>query len=160
MVCSVENFLLFNRLNVLRADITCVLDNGIGGAARSTQSVTLYMTVNVLPQSLHNSPTVRGDSPAGEATIPERIQFPVPEHVLPLSHHQPIEAGKTLPQNREDVSHASTEDPHLALLRADESMRRIASIEGSNAWEKALERIKWVMDTLSPIAEVRVIPFC
>ena len=145
----------------MRADIPCVLGNDIGGTARPIQSVTLYMTVNILPQSLHSSPTARGDSPAGEATILGRVQIPVPEHVLPLSHHQPVEAGKTsMPQNREDVPRASTEDPHLALLRADESMKRIVSIDGSNTWEKALERIKWVMDTLGPIAEVRVIPFC
>ena len=159
MVRFFENFLLLDRLNVLRADIHCVLGNGIGRAAQSTQSVTLYMTVNILPLSLHNSPIVRGDSPAGEAAIPERVQSPVSEHALPLSHHQPVEAGKSMPQNREDMSHASTKDPHLALLRTDESMKRIP-IDGSNTWEKAVERIKWVMDTLGPIAEVRVISFC
>ena len=160
VVRFVENIFLFDRLTVLRADIPCVLRNCIGGPARLTQSVTLYMMVNILPQSLHNSPTVRSDSPAGETTIPERIQFPVPEYVLPLSHHQSVETRKTIQQNREDVSHASTEDPHLALLRADESMKRIVSTDGSNTWGRALERIKWVMDTLGPIAEVRVIPFC
>ena len=160
MVRFVKNFLLFNQSNVFRADIPCVLGNAIGGAARSTQSVTLYMTVNILPQSLHNSPTVRDDSPAGKATIPERIQSPVPERILPLSHHQLVKAGKTMPQSQEAVSHASTEDPHLALLRADESIKRIVSIDGSNTWGKALERIKWVVDTLGPIAEVRFVPFC
>jgi hypothetical protein len=65
-----------------------------------------------------------------------------------------------MPQSREDVSHTSTEDPYLALLQADESMKRIVPTDGSNTWEKAVERIKWVMDTLGPIAEVRVIPFC
>ena len=64
-----------------------------------------------------------------------------------------------MPQNREDMSDASTKDPHLALLRADESMKRIVPIDGSNTWEKAVERIKWVMDTLGPIAEVGVTPF-
>jgi hypothetical protein len=153
VVRFVENFLLFNQLNVSRADIACVLGNGTGGAAR----VTLYITVNITSPSLHNSPTVRDDSPAEEATIPGRIQFPVPEHVLPLSHHQPVEIGNTMPQSREDVP-PITKDLHLALDRADESMKRIVPIDGSNTWEKAVVRIKWVMDTLGPIAEVRVYP--
>ena len=159
MVRSVENFLLFIQLNVSRADIPCVLGNGTAGAARSNQSVTLYITVNIKPPSLHTSPTVRDDPPAEGATIPGRIQLPVPEHVLPLSHHQPVETGNIIQQSREDVSHASTKDPHLALLRADEFMKNIVPIDGSHTWEKAVERIKWVMDTLGPIAEVRVIPF-
>jgi hypothetical protein len=162
VVRFVENYFLFNQLNVPRADIPCVLGNGVGGAARSAQSVTLYITVNVIPPNLHNSPpsipTVDHDSIA-EATIPRRIQFPVPEHVSPLSHHQPVGTSKTTPQSQEDVSHASIKDPHLALLLADESMKRIVPIDGSNTWEKAVGRIKWVMDTLGPIAGVRVIPF-
>ena len=65
-----------------------------------------------------------------------------------------------MPQSLEEMLPTNTEDPHLALLRADEAMKRIVPIDGSNTWEKAVGRIKWVMDTLGPIAEVRVIPFC
>ena len=155
----VVNSLLFNRLDILLADIPCVLGNGTGGAARPTQPVTLYITVNIKPPSLHHSPTVRVDTPAEEATIPGRVQLSVPEPILPLSHHQPVETGNAMPQSLEDVSHTSTEDPHLALHRADESMKGIVPIDGSNAWEKAVRRIKWVMDTLGPIAEVGVTPF-
>ena len=39
-----------------------------------------------------------------------------------------------------------------ALHDAEEVM---ATINVSKTWEGALERIKWVMDTLSPVAEVR-----
>jgi hypothetical protein len=160
VVRFVENSFLFNQLNVPRADIPCVLGNDVGRAARSTQPVTLYITANVIPPNLHNSPpsipTVDHDS---MATIPGHIQFPVPEHVLPLSHHQPIETGNTMPQNRDDTHATSTKDPHLALHWADESMERIVPNDGLNTWEKAVGRIKWVMDTLDPIAEVSVIPF-
>jgi hypothetical protein len=48
---------------------------------------------------------------------------------------------------------------HLALDRADEAVNRIVPIERSNTWEGAVGRIKWVMDTLGPIAEVSVLPF-
>ena len=44
---------------------------------------------------------------------------------------------------------SSTEN---ALKIANEAM---AAIKLSDTWEGALERIKWVMDTVSPVAEVR-----
>ena len=160
MVRFVENSLSFNQLNISRADIPCVLENDFGEAARSTQPVTLYITINITP-NLCNSPpcipTEDGDSPAEEATIQGRIQFP--EHLLPASHHQPVETGNTMPQSQEEMSSTSTRNPRFALHRADETMNRIVPIDRSNTWERAVGRIKWVMDTLGPIAEVRVIPF-
>ncbi len=149
-------------MNVSLADIPCVLKNDVGEAARSTQPVTLYITVNITPPNLFNSPpsipTEDDDSPAEEATIPGRIQVPALEHLLPLSHHQPFETGNTIPQSPEEMSPTSTKNPRFALDRADEAMERIVAIDRSNTWEKAVGRIKWVMDTLGPIAEVRLIP--
>jgi hypothetical protein len=154
---------LVDQSNISRADIRCVLGNGVVGAARLTQPVTLYITINITPPDLYNSPPSiparYDDSPAEEATVPERIQFPAPEHLLPLSHHQPVETGNTVPQSREEVSPANTKNTRSALHRADESIKRIVPIDGSNTWERAVGRIKWVMDTLGPIAEVRVAPF-
>ncbi len=46
--------------------------------------------------------------------------------------------------------------PHFDLHRADENMK---SIERSNAWDRAIGRIDWVMNTLRPIVEVCTIPF-
>ena len=146
-------------MTISRADIPCVLEKGVGGAARSTQPVTLYITVNVTPPNPHPVPTEGDNSFATEATIQGRIQFPTPEHFLPLPYHQPVETGNIMPQSLEEVSPISTENPRLALDRADEAMNRIVPIDGSNTWEGAVGRIEWVMDTLSPIAEVRVTPF-
>jgi hypothetical protein len=159
VVRLVENSLSFNQLNISRTDILCVLKNDVGEAARSTQPVTLYIAVNITPPNLYKSPSIPiedDDSPDEEATIPRRIQFPTPEHLLPLSHHQPVEIGNTMPQSQEEMSLISTVDPHPALHRADESMKRI---DRSNTWERAVGRIKRVMDTLGPIAEVRVMLF-
>jgi hypothetical protein len=156
-----ENSLSSNQLNTSRADIPCVLENGGGEAARSTQPVTLYITINITPSSLYNGPPsipIEDDnSPAEEATTPGRVQFPVPEHPLPLSHHQPVETGNTMPQSREEVSPISPKSPPT-LHRADEAMKRIVTIERSNTSGRTVGRIKWVMDTLGPIAEVRVMP--
>jgi hypothetical protein len=163
VVRFVENSLSFNQLNISCADIPCVLENNLGEAALSTQPVTLYITINITPPNLCNSPpcipTEDDDSPAEEVTIPGpagRIQFPVAEHLSPLSHHQPVETGNTMPQSQEPTS---TKSPRFALDSADESMKRIVPIDRSNTWERAVGRMKWVMDTLGPIAEVRVMPF-
>ena len=84
------------------------------------------------------------------------ITVDVIPHPLPLSRHQAVEAGNNKPQSREEASPASTKDLRLALDRADQAMKQI---DRSNTWEGAVGRIKWMMDTLSPIAEVRIIPF-
>jgi hypothetical protein len=162
VVRFVENSVSSNQLNISHADIPCVLENNIGEPATSTQPVTLYITVDITSPDLCNSPpcipTEDDDSPAEAATIPGRIQFPVPEHHLPLSHHQPVETGNAMPQNLEEMSPASTKDHRFALDRAHESTKQTVPIDRSNTWEKAVGRIKWVMDTLGPIAEVRVVP--
>ena len=159
-----ENSTSCNQLNIPRADIPCVLENNVAEAARSTQRVTLYISVKITPLTLYNSPpsipTADDGSPAKEAPIPGRIPFPTPEHPLRLSHDQPIETGNNKPRSREEASPSTgtggTMNPRLALDRADEAMK---PIDRSNAWEGAVGRIKWMMDTLSPIAEVRIIPF-
>jgi len=159
---------LFNRLNISRADIPCALENVIGETARSIQPGTLYVTVNIKPPTLHNSPvnppsipTVDDGSPAEEARIPARTQTPSPEHPLPLSDHQPVEASNNEPQSREVASPASTKDLRLAqaLDQADEAINRVVPTDRSNTWEGAVAKMKWVMDTLGPIAEVSVMPF-
>jgi hypothetical protein len=158
-----KNFLSSSHLNISRPDIPCVLENGVGGVARSTQPVILYITVNIAPPNPYNSPpnipTESDVSPATGATLPERIQFPAPEPLLPSSHHQPVETGDTMPQSREEMSPTSAKNPRVALRDADKVMERIVPVDRSNTWENAVGRIKWVMDTLSPIAEVRIIPF-
>jgi hypothetical protein len=128
------------------------------------QPVTLYVTVNIItPPTLYNSPpsipTADDGSPAEEAPLPGRTQSPSPEHPLPLSHHQPVEAGNNNPQSREEVSPASIKDLRLALDQAEQDMNRSIPIDRSNTWESAVGKIKLVMDTLGPIAEVSVMPF-
>ena len=154
----VGSSLLFNQLNILRADIPCVLESDVEGAAWSTQPVMLYITINITLPNLYNStiPTEDDDSQAEEATISRRIQLPAPEH---QSRHQRVEIGNTIPQSREEIAPTSTKNPRFSLHWADKLMKRTVRIDRSNTWERVVGRIKWVMDTLSPIAEVRVIPF-
>ena len=129
-----------------------------------TQPVTLYITVKISTPNLYKGlpsiPTEDVSFPPEETTMPGRIQSPTPDHLLLPSHHQPIETGNTLPQSLEEILPTDTKNPRLVLHRADEAIMRIAPIDGSNMWEKAIGRIKWVMDTLGPIAEVCALPFC
>jgi hypothetical protein len=161
VVRFVQNSLSFNQLNISRADIACILENDAGEAARSTQPVTLYITVNITPPNLYNSPSSiqleDGGSRTEKATIPGRIQSPAADPPLPLPHSLPVRTGPPMPESREGMS--PTEDFLFALDRANESMKLIIPIDRSNTWERAVWRINWVMETLSPIAEVRVTPF-
>jgi hypothetical protein len=160
-VYLVENSLSFNHnhLNISCPDIPCVLENSVGGAARSTQLVTLCIMVNITPPNLYSSlSSIPTEDHTQEVIIPGRIQFPAPKQFLPLSHHQTVEsqAGHALPRSREKMSPTSTKDPRTALDWADQPMKRI---DRSNTWEGAVGRIKWVINTLSPIADVYAVPF-
>ena len=159
VVRFVQNFLLICQPNVSHADIPCVLENVVGEAARPTQLITLYITVNITPQNLYNRPSTKVDDSPAEDTIPERILFPAPEHFSSPSHRQPVESGNTISQSREEMLPIRTRNPRFALHLADKVMKRIVRNDQSNTWEGAVGRIKWVMDTLGPIAEVRVINF-
>ena len=86
-----------------------------------------------------------------EAIISGRIQFPAPEHLLPLS--------RTILQSREEMSPTNAKNPRFALDQADDTMKWMVLTVRSSTWEGAVGRIKWVMDTLGPAAEVRVLPF-
>ena len=133
-----------------------MLENDVGDTARPMQPAALHTTVTITPPTLNNSPpslpTDDVDPSADEATLPGRIQSTSTERPLSL---QPVEAGNDKPQSREELP-ASTKDLPLDLRRADEAMGRI---NRSNTCQEVVLRIKWVMDTLGPIAEVRVIPF-
>jgi len=159
-------------LNISRVDIPYVLKRGDGKAGQSVQPITLYITVAVsanmaspiLPNRPPNIPTEDGDSPAEKATKPSMvpdsggpIQSTAPEPLLPPPDYLPIETGTPMPHGQVEMSPA--EDPPVALHRADEAMRPIDPIDRSDTWERAVRRIKWVMNTLSPIAEVRVMSF-
>jgi hypothetical protein len=79
----------------------------------------------------HHRPAETGPT----TSMPGPIQFSVPEPFSPSSHHQPAETGLAMPQSPEEI------------------------IYRSYMWEGAVERIKWLMDALGPILEVRVMPF-
>ena len=91
------------------------------------------------------TPTVAPDSrPADQSTV----------HELPLTltDHLPVRGSTPVPQDQGEPS--LVKEAQVGLERADELEK---SIEGSDTWEGVVGRIKWLMDTLSPVAGVRVI---
>ena len=106
-----------------------------------------------------NIPTEEDDTPAEE--VPKPVATPdskglgqstEPEHPLPPLDHLPVEGVTSMPQDRGEMSLA--DEARIKLDRADEAKKLI---DPSNTWEGVVGRIKWVMDTLSPVAGVRVI---
>ncbi len=79
-------------------------------------------------------------------------QSTAPESFLPPQDHLPVQSSTPMPQDRGEPP--LVEKARVDLDRADEVKK---SIDRSNTWEGAVGKIKWVMDTLSPVAEVRVI---
>jgi hypothetical protein len=114
------------------------------------------MTSTGLPS---NIPTEEDDTPAEE--VPKPIATPdpkglgqstEPEHPLRPPDHLPVERVAPMPQDRGEMS--LVKEAQIRLDRADEAKELI---DRSNTWEGVVGRIKWVMNTLSPVAGVRVI---
>ncbi|KAF8260413.1 hypothetical protein EI94DRAFT_905287 [Lactarius quietus] len=135
-----------------------VLVNGNRRAGQSNPPVTLYLNVSVSPNSTSNPilpidainiqsteinetpPTEATSSIAQDSTNTTRSTTPGPETYSPPTDRPPnvlMPAGIT-----------SAVD---ALQTADEAM---TALNLSDTWEGALKRIKWVMDTVSPVAEL------
>ncbi len=57
-----------------------------------------------------------------------------------------------MPNGQAEMS--PTQKALIALRRADEAKK---PIDGASTWKGAISRIKWVMDTVGPIAEVRAV---
>ncbi len=83
------------------------------------------------------------------------IQSTATERPLPSPDPLSIESGTPMPDGQAEMS--PTEKALIALRRADLSKE---PIDRKNTWKGAVGRIKWVMDTVSPIAEVRAISIC
>jgi len=131
------------------------------------QPVTLYITITVssnmaspiFPNNPPEIPTKGDDSSAEESTRPSivpdsggPIQSTATEPHLPSSDPLPVETSTPMPDGQAETS--PIKKALIALRRADEAKK---PIDRKNTWKRAVSRIKWVMDTVSPIAEVRAI---
>ncbi len=150
------------------AEVPFVLSNGDGQAGQSDQPVILYLTIAVsanatshpiLPINPTNAVATKVDvSPMEQATKPTMTQDPTettpfvvataPEPLsTPTEHIETSIPIPPVPDVRAAMSPAEN-----ALRDAEEATK---AINLPSTWEGAVARIKWVMDTVSPAAEVR-----
>ena len=115
----------------------------------------------ILPLNATNAIATEVDvSPAEQATKPTMAQGTIgtaplvvataPEPLSPPTDHVPIETSTPIPPVP-DVR-AAMSPAENALHDADVVAK---AINLPSTWEGAVARIKWVMDTVSPAAEVR-----
>ncbi len=81
------------------------------------------------------------------------VQSTAPERLLPSPDPLPVGTGTLMPDGQAEMS--PTEKALIAVRRADEARK---PIDRANTWKGAVSRIKWVMDTVSQVGEVRAIP--
>jgi|SRR6266702_1121021 len=151
-------------------DVPFTLSNGDGQAGQSVPPVILYLTITVsanttshpiLPTNPTNAIATEVDvSPMEQATKPAMAQNSIettpfviataPDRLSPPTDHVPIETSTSIspaPDVRAAMSPAEN-----ALHDADEATKAINLL---STWEGVVARIQWVMDTVSPAAEVR-----
>ncbi|KAH9083319.1 hypothetical protein EDB83DRAFT_2546969 [Lactarius deliciosus] len=143
------------------SNVSVTLGDGNGQVGQSTPPVTLDFTITVSvdgtsPGDPQIIPTKGDDAPAED--VPQPTMTPdsrgpdpssAPGHLSHPLDHLPVESSTLMPQ---DQGETSVEKPQIALVRVEQVEE---SIDQSNTWEGAVRKIKWVMDTLSPVAEVR-----
>ena len=158
---------MFDLLSVSGVDVPFVLTNGNRQLGQSIEPITLYLTVVVSPNITSNpvlpvdaslqstavkvlsagettSTTAQDSTNTAQSTVTTDSEALSPPTVpLPGT---PMSLAATSPR-------AEVPPVEVALHGAQEAMTMISNL--SNTWEDALERIKWVMDAVSSVAEVR-----
>ncbi len=127
------------------------------------QPVTVYLTVSVLSLYTTSHLGERDLVGAGEAMRPSTAQVSMESRSTVAAGFETLSYQKDHLPGENTTSMSPTADGSAgmslaknALRNADEAM---TTINLSNAWEGAFERIKWVMDTVSPVTEVRAVSF-
>ncbi|KAH9009494.1 hypothetical protein EDB85DRAFT_2298559 [Lactarius pseudohatsudake] len=144
-------------------DTSFVLTNGDG---QGGESVTLYLTVIVSPSTTSgtilpiNAPIVQSstinDSYSGEAgaSVTQESMTPTRSAITTGSETLSPPTGR-LPSEMNTIPPASDRRGLSPVESAlDGAGEATATMNLSNKWEGAVGRIKWVMDTVSPVAEL------
>ncbi|KAH9051827.1 hypothetical protein EDB87DRAFT_647937 [Lactarius vividus] len=145
-------------------NISVALGDGNGQGEQSTPPVTLDLIITVSAHGTSPSdpqiiPTERDDTAAEDVLKPTMTpdfggldRSSAPGYLTHPPDRLPVESSTLMPQGRGETS--LVEKPQIDLVRVDQVEE---VIDRSNTWEGAVGRIKWVMDTLSPVAELHPI---
>jgi hypothetical protein len=158
---------LFDSLNISGVDIHFELTNGDGQVGQSLQPVTLYLTVIVSPNTtsypiLPINATNLQSTEINESALSEAPST-MDQDSTNIARSTVATGSETLPppmdQLPSEMSTPPAVDRQAGMSPAENALRdaneAMTTINLSKTWEGALERIKWVMDTLSPVAGVR-----
>jgi hypothetical protein len=157
-------------LNISGIAVPFVLTSEDRSARDSVQPVTLFLTVIVTPNTtsypiLAIDATNLQSTEVNESSPGEYVPSIAPGSVNTTrsavatgSEALPLPAD-CLPSEMSTPPPAATNRPagiSLAENALREAKDAMTTINLCDTWESALERIKWVMDTLGPVAEVRI----
>ncbi|KAF8273240.1 hypothetical protein EI94DRAFT_1696801 [Lactarius quietus] len=151
-----------------QSDAPFVLKSSDELAGESVQPATLYLTITVTgnttsrPILLTSATVTEVDaSPMEHATLPTiadaqdiieatpLVVATTSEHLSSPTDHVPIETSSLIPP----VSDAqATMSPAGGALHVADKATEVISL--ASTWEGSVERIKWVMDTLNPYAQM------
>jgi hypothetical protein len=141
----------FGWLSSSHVDVAVVLDKGAGRPA------TVYLTVSLaanLCSSTINQPAEGADVPsvAQHSVDLSLATAPTFKSLSATANNLPIESGAPAPPMTD--CKAEILPTEKALHDADDAVK---TMDLYNTWDKALGRIRWVMDTIGSIAEVHAV---
>ena len=159
--------LIFDQLKISRLDVPFTLTNGDRQVRYSDQPVTLYLTVVLSPNT--TPCTVLPVNTTNLQSTEVNVSTPR-EATSSMAQDSANATRSTVAADSEALSPPTDRLPGTAIPPAadrragipplldtlDDTEKAMTSISNlSDTWESALERIKWVMDTVSPVAGVR-----
>jgi hypothetical protein len=157
-------------LNISGIAVPFVLTSEDRSARESVQPVTLFLTVIVTPNTtsypiLAIDATNLQSTEVNESSPGEYVSSIAPGSVNTTRSAIAI-GSDALPPPADCLPSEMSTPPPAATNRlagmplAENALREakdaMTTINLCDTWESALERIKWVMDTLGPVAEVRI----
>ena len=148
-------------------DVPFVLANGDIKAGQLIEPITLYLTFVVSntasPPALPIDATNLQSTEANALTPREATNYVAHDPADIVRSTVVTERGTFTPPT-DNLDHPSTHmssvaDPRVDIPSAENALeianKAVTAINISDTWEGALGRIKWVMDTVSPVSEVR-----
>jgi hypothetical protein len=147
-------------------DVPFVLANGDIKAGQLVEPITLYLTFNVSPNATPSlalsitAPNLQSTE-VNASTHKGATSYIAPDSTNVVRSTVATDRGTvSSPTDRiPSIPMPAAADPRAEMSSAEHALQianeAMTTISLSDTWEVALERIKWVMETVSPVAEVR-----
>ena len=146
-------------------DVPFALANGDIKAGQLIEPITLYLTFvvsntasPVLPIDATNLQSTEANALTPRESTNSMAQDPADVVRSTITTERGTFTPPTHNLNHPGTPMSSVADPRAYLPSTENALeianKAMTAIKLSDTWEGALERIKWVMDTVSPVAEV------